>query len=276
MRKLVLNFVLILIVLLFACKKAYLDKPSPKPQVDPASMILKGFTAGIGANIGGYYAGIPGAYDHETNSYPLLLYMHGGGQFGNGDVDLPNLLSEGIPALLDTKKFPPAINSNGQVYSFLVLVPQFRSYPSNTDIQTFLEYARKNYRIDAARLYVTGFSIGGKITCDFASENASIISAIVPIAGASSDALEEKCKNIVESKLPVWAFHNEQDELISVNETKNFISALKNFSPLIQPRLTLFANSSALLKHDAWTRATDPEYRENGMNMYEWMLQYKR
>jgi len=28
--------------------------------------------------------------------------------------------------------------------------------------------------------------------------------------------------------------------------------------------------------HDAWTQASDPEYREEGMNIYEWMLQYKR
>jgi len=28
--------------------------------------------------------------------------------------------------------------------------------------------------------------------------------------------------------------------------------------------------------HDAWTKATDPDYRENGMNIYEWMLQYHR
>jgi hypothetical protein len=29
-------------------------------------------------------------------------------------------------------------------------------------------------------------------------------------------------------------------------------------------------------KHDAWTKASDPNYKENNMNMYEWMLQYHK
>jgi hypothetical protein len=77
-------------------------------------MILKGISTGIGTDIGGYFAGLPSSYDQAATQYPLLLYFHGGGQFGNGDVDLPNLLSEGIPALLDTKSFPAIINAGGK------------------------------------------------------------------------------------------------------------------------------------------------------------------
>jgi hypothetical protein len=28
--------------------------------------------------------------------------------------------------------------------------------------------------------------------------------------------------------------------------------------------------------HDAWTKATDPTYKENGLNMYEWLLQFSK
>ena len=28
--------------------------------------------------------------------------------------------------------------------------------------------------------------------------------------------------------------------------------------------------------HNAWTKATDPTYKENGQNIYEWMLSYKK
>ena len=239
-------------------------------------MVLRGITKNVGPDIGGYYAGLPGAYENNSKSYPLLLYMHGGGQFGNGAVDLPNLLSEGIPALLDTKTFPSAIFVGGQTYSFLVMAPQFRSYPSNTDVQTFLDFVKTNYRVDASRIYVTGFSQGGRMACDYAASKPEIISAIVPMAGASNYSLSEKCKNLVDAKLPVWAFHNKEDELIPSAETEIFISMMNSFSPSIVPRLTIFPNSSAPLKHDAWTKATDPTYRENGMNIYEWMLQYKR
>ena len=267
---------LILIALSSSCKKTYLGKPGEEPLPHQPFMILKGITTNVGTNVGGYFAGLPDAYSSDFKRYPLLLYIHGGGQFGNGDVDLPNLLSEGVPALLDTKKFPPVITSKGQVYSFIVLAPQFRLYPTNNDLQGFLDYARNNYRIDSSRIYVTGFSIGGRITCDFAGEKAATIAAIVPIAGAATEALETKCRNMANYNLPVWAFHNEQDEFINVYETRNFITTLNSLRPVLPAKLTIFEQSLALLKHDAWTRATDPAYREDGMNIYEWMLQFKR
>jgi len=269
-------WLLILTALISSCKKTYLDKPAEVLPTHQPFMILKGISTNVGTNVGGYFAGLPDTYSGDLKRYPLLLYIHGGGQFGNGDVDLPNLLSEGIPALLDTKKFPAAITSQGRVYSFIVLAPQFKFYPTNADIQQFIDYARSTYRIDSSRIYVTGFSIGGRITCEFAAEKAAIITAIVPMAGACTGSVEDKCRKMANYNLPVWAFHNEQDEFINVYETENFISTLNGLHPVLPAKLTIFKQSLALLKHDAWTRATDPNYRENGMNIYEWMLQFKR
>lgn len=267
----------ILTISLFSCRKEYQDKAgSIQQQTPPPSMLLTGITKAIGPNIGGYFAGLPGEYAQGTKQHPLLLYIHGGGQFGNGDADLPNLLSEGIPALLDTRKFPASVVVQGTAYSFIVLAPQFKIYPTAADVQTFLDFARASYRIDSSRIYVTGFSIGGRIACDLAGAKAASIAAVVPIAGASNEQVPEKCRYIADHKLPIWAFHNQQDQLISVNETKNFITSLNQLHPAVAPKLTIFDKSTALLKHDAWTRATDPEYRENGMNIYEWMLQFKR
>jgi hypothetical protein len=43
-------------------------------------------------------------------------------------------------------------------------------------------------------------------------------------------------------------------------------------NPYIRAKLTMF-NANV---HDSWTKATDPSYKENGMNIYEWMLCYKK
>jgi predicted peptidase len=198
------------------------------------------------------------------------------GHFGNGEADLPLLLSDGIPALLDTKKFPANINVKGQNFSFLVLAPQFRTYVSNTDIQAVIDFAKTTYRIDSTRIYVSGFSLGGRAVADFGAYHTSTIAAIVPMAGASTWEVDLKGQLIATGKLPVWAFHNEEDQLISVNETKNFVAAINSHAPAIAAKLTLFPSSLAILKHDAWTTACDPAYRENGMNIYEWMLQFKK
>jgi hypothetical protein len=75
--------------------------------------------------------------------------------------------------------------------------------------------------------------------------------------------------------LPIWAFHNNQDQSISLESVKEFLQLINDNYPAIPPKLTLFL-PFGLLNHDSWTRATDPSFKEDGMNMYEWMLQYAR
>ena len=58
--------------------------------------------------------------------------------------------------------------------------------------------------------------------------------------------------------------------LASVNDFKKELEAVKKEYP--KAKLTLWPTGG----HDAWTKATSPSYKENGMNMYEWMLQYHK
>ncbi|HKP32542.1 MAG TPA: dienelactone hydrolase family protein, partial [Chitinophagaceae bacterium] len=264
------------IVLTCACKKTDYGKASKKEAAPVLYMSLKGVTKDISANNAGYYVGLPGEYDKSTKKYPAILYVHGAGHFGNGEVDLPNLLSEGMPALLDTKKFPNEISMGAEKFSFIVLAPQFKVYPTTADIKDFLEFAKLNYRIDISRIYINGMSIGGRIACDFAAEFPTDVAALVPMAGSSNFDLDKKCQKIANEKIAVWAFHNQEDQVISVEDTKKFIAGINVYNPEVAPRLTIFVSSSALLKHDAWTKATDPGYKENGKNIYEWMLQFKK
>ena len=43
-------------------------------------------------------------------------------------------------------------------------------------------------------------------------------------------------------------------------------------NPINPPKLTIWPSGG----HDAWTRAVNPDYKENGKNIYEWMLQYTK
>jgi hypothetical protein len=70
----------------------------------------------------------------------------------------------------------------------------------------------------------------------------------------------------------VWAFHSEDDPQINVTMAKAFTSKINSFKPDIPAKLTVWPTGG----HDAWTRAIEPMYKENGMNIYEWMLQYHR
>jgi hypothetical protein len=265
---------LLLLQLFTGCNR---DNPAPVSEtVETAPPVFKAVIREVNDNIGGYYQALPSRYAETAKRYPLLLFIHGGGQFGNGSYDLPLLLNEGIPQLLDEQKFPPDFVVNGTHFSFIVLAPQFKQVPDNAVITSFIYYAKKTFRIDESRMYLCGFSLGARVACDFSASDANNLAAIVPISGVSNYGVKEKAKSIALSNLPVWAFHNARDVLFNPQETKDFITMIGSFHPNKEPRLTIFPDSTGLLGHDAWSKATNPLYKENGMNIYEWMLQYKR
>jgi predicted peptidase len=262
--------------LLLSCKKNSVADPSSDDFIETEPQSLSPVTQNINNAIGGYYLSTPVHYQQSSKKYPLLIFIHGAGQFGDGNKDLPVLLNEAVPELLDEKLFPPDFKVNGKHYSFIILMPQFSRQPLNEEVRSFFSYALKNYRVDPTRVYLSGFSNGGAITCDVAAEFTSLFAAIVPISGVSNSGdMNDKCKRLVEDKMPIWVFHNENDVFVSIDQSKKFIALINGFNPVIPPKFTI-SPAFGIYGHDAWTKATNPQYRENNMNIYEWMLQYTR
>lgn len=258
-----------------ACKKQDAGdiKLEPIDSTPIVTSVLKPVTFSINNKISGFYVALPSNYGQTTDKYPLLLFMPGAGQFGNGSLDLPLLLNAGPVQLVDEKVFPGTFHVNDKDYSFIVLTPQPKAVPFNSDIADCIDFAKSRYRIDSTRIYLSGLSLGGVAICNLAAAVPSKIAAIVSMAGVSLDyASTDKCEKIANNNLPVWAFHCEDDPTINVSNSKGFISKIASYRPAIMPKLTIWPNGG----HDAWTRALNPSYKENGMNIYEWMLQYHR
>lgn len=266
-----------MLLLLFACISCTKEAPGPTDPnfIETEAPILTAVTKNVNAVVQGYYSGVPAHY-HETNKkYPLLVFIHGGGQFGNGNSELPVLLNEAIPELLKEKLFPPNFKVNGKNYSFLVLAPQFVKHPTNEEVRSFIDYAVAQYKVDPTRIYISGMSNGAMIASDAAAEYPTLFAAVVPMAGASVGNVTDRCKKIAENKLAVWQLHNDKDEFIKIDVPNNFITVLNSFNPAIKPRFTIFP-AFGYFGHDAWTKASNPQFKENNMNIYEWMLQYSR
>jgi predicted peptidase len=258
-----------------ACKKQETAtlRPNALDSTPIITSVLNPVTFSINNKIGGYYVALPSNYNQTAEYYPLLLYIHGAGQFGNGSLDLPLLLNDGPAELVDEKKFPGTFRVNDKNYSLIVLTPQTKTFPSIADITDCIKFAKTKYRIDSTRIYLSGLSIGSIAICNTAAEIPSEIAAIVTMAGVPPDyATTDKCQKIAASNLPVWSFHSEDDRTIDVSNTKGFIAKLISYSPAITPKLTIWKDGG----HDAWTRALNPSYKEDNMNIYEWMLQYHR
>lgn len=246
--------------------------PITNASIENQAPVLKKVTLQINNAIGGYYGGIPYHYDQTTKSYPLLIFLHGLGQMGNGSTELDYLGIDGIGKFIVEKKLSPNFSVNGQNYSFIILSPQYSKQPTPEEVISFMEHAKQTYRIDTTRIYLSGLSIGGVVTTEVAAKYPDKIAAIAPIAGVMKGNIKTKCSKIAKGNLPVWAFHNEKDPMIKPSDSKEFVTIVNSYAPTIAAKLTIFPNYG----HDAWTEALDFKNRENGLNIYEWMLQYSR
>jgi predicted peptidase len=244
---------------------APIDIPETKPAVQTAVSV------NINANCGGVYKAIPERYDSSNKRYPLLVFLHGIGELGNGTTDLVRISNTPVAARIRNKTFPIKFTVKGQDFSFIVLSPQFKNWPGPADVEAVISYAKQTLRIDTTRVYVMGMSMGGGATWEYGAAYAAKVAAIVPICGASSPDLT-RSKKIAAANLPVWAFHNTDDPTVTVANTNQYVENINAQKPGIPAIKTISATGG----HDAWSKATNPAYKENNMNTYEWMLQYKR
>ena len=266
---------LAVVLALQSCKKDNTPKPSAANNtiVETQPPSLRPVSVFINQYISGYYESLPAHYAVTTKTYPLIIFLHGAGQVGNGTSDLHLLLNDGIDKSIQQKTFPPNFNVNGTDYSFVVLTPQLRALPPIDMVHSFMQYAKTHYRIDTSRIYMAGISMGGVLTTELAGHYTQQIAAAVSISGASfGDDKGSNASHIASGALPLWSFHNAGDPVIPVSTTSDFISLVNNESPVVPARLTIFPSSV----HDAWTTALDVNYKENNLNIYEWMLQYRR
>ncbi|NOQ27203.1 MAG: phospholipase [Bacteroidales bacterium] len=160
-----------------------------------------------------YLLYLPQNYENQTDTFPLIIYLHGGSMRGD---NLEKLKTYGLPKLIE----------NGNQYNFIIASPQC---PENTYwsrinwFDTLYQELNSIYRIDKKRIFVTGISAGGFGAWHAAMDNPDRISAIIPLCGGCNDSLEI-CKI---NHIPIWTFHGTKDNLIDINETERLVRRLK-------------------------------------------------
>lgn len=197
-----------------------------------------------------YLLYLPGDYS-ENKKWPLILFLHGSGECGS---DIEIVKRNGIPKIVD----------NDDSYPFVAVSPQC---PEDSawenhfeDMELLLEEAADTFSIDEDRIYLTGLSMGGYGTWDFASVYPDMFAAIIPICGGSIyPELVESLKD-----LPIWAFHGSADDVVPVQETRTLVDALRECGGNI--RYTEYPG----VGHDSWTVTYEnPE-------VIRWLLNQKR
>lgn len=229
----------------------------------------------IDSNCHGYYQYLPKGYD-GVKKFPLLIFLHGLGEVGNGVEELPKVLRNGPVKLIANGTFPDSFVVNGEAFRFIVFAPQFLHWPWPATTQALVDYAVSHYAVDKSRIYLTGLSMGGGATWECvgnSSKHAEEIAAIVPVCGASL-VDSTKAQRIVAADLPVWAIHNEGDPVVTVEYTHKYVAYI-NGAPT-PPKEVAKKTIFSVQGHNAWSKAYDPNYKEDGMNIYEWLLSHRR
>ncbi|MBS1659580.1 MAG: T9SS type A sorting domain-containing protein [Bacteroidetes bacterium] len=227
----------------------------------------------------GFYEYLPQGYSTSSSqTYPLMIFFHGSAEVGNGTSDLPNVLRNGPPKLINQGTFPTSFTVNGHTYSFIMLIPQSDNWASWIDVDSMINYAERNYKVDVNRIYLTGLSMGGSPVWDYPASSvahAQRVAAILPVAGAYG-LYQSGPQNIASGHLPVFATHNLNDPTVSSDLTINNVALVNNSTnpaPNPKARDSIFNVSG----HDAWTTTYNPNINMiDGMNVYEWLLTNQR
>jgi predicted peptidase len=196
-----------------------------------------------------YHIYYPASYHHTTDKeWPLILFLHGAGERGE---DLKLVKQQGLPKYLQGKADFP----------FVVAYPQCpsHSYWQIPLLSAWLTRVLAEVRADKSRIYVTGISMGGYGTWQWATASPDQFAAIIPICGGGEVAMAHKLVN-----MPIWAFHGKKDDIVPVEATVEMAEAVHAAGGKV--KLTIYPD----LKHDSWTETY------NNPAIYDWLLQHRR
>jgi dienelactone hydrolase len=206
---------------------------------------------------------------NPTKRYPVLFFFHGMGEAG---TNINTLLNNGVPYWIKQGSNMEFTNpADGQLYKFICVSIQHPSYSCNkTNIKHALEDIKSKYRVDTSRIYLTGLSAGGWSVTTYTTdtqENANQIAAVVPMSAAMQDVIFTNYKYYANTSLRAWFLCGNTDYSYMAN-TREAIDTINKYKTGLT-KLTAYSGG-----HCCWNTYYNPAYRENGMNIYEWMLQF--
>ncbi len=232
----------------------------------------------------GFYLYRPYGYSLNTLKYPLLIFLHGKGERGDGTNSLSILnrvLNTGIPRMIKDGQWKPT-------NPMLVVSPQFFGTIGNKNnwgggdpihLKTFIEYMIRHFRVDPRRIYLTGLSHGGNGVYDYLTKQddaTSYIAAAAPVAAYGAQSGFLRC-----NETPVWSFVGESD-VTNFNTTKSFTSKYNTQipAPRYKAKISTFINAG----HDVWSRTysgsgigtANPIYNPFNQALFSWMYSFQR
>lgn len=185
-----------------------------------------------------------------NNNPPIMIFLHGRSLSGS---DLNLVKKYGVIHEIE----------NGTTFQAIVIGPQVPKGQSwNPDkIKNVLEYVQTQYVTDTNRVYVTGMSLGGYGTLNFAGAYPELVTAAVALCGGGN--VNDGCDL---AEVPLWIQHGNRDEAVPISESEKIVKAIKA------------CNGGTNLKYTVVDGADhgDLERAFRTSEIYDWMFQYSK
>ena len=198
---------------------------------------VRGLYEGGEINIG-YYVFLPENYD-ANKKYPLVLFLHGAGERGDGSKEkLPLVCVNALPKYAE----------EGEEYPFILLCPQC---PENIvwnnivlTLKALVDKIAAQYSADPDRIVCTGLSMGGFGTWEMGVTYPDYFAAIAPVCGGGFSWRAALLKD-----MPVWAFHGDADNVVPISYSETMVEAIKKSGGNV--KFTVFPG----VNHNSWDSA---------------------
>jgi len=176
--------------------------------------------------------------------YPLVIYLHGAGQKGSDNEKpmnsaLVKLLGTAevraaFPCFVLVPQCPAGERADGRAMNWtnwkgqkenkapMWVEADAEASPPLRAAMRVLDEVVKAEPIDADRVYLTGTSMGGSGSWNWAARDPARFAAVIPVCGLSDATMGAKIKGV-----PVWTFHGGEDAQVPVERTRKMVEAIR-------------------------------------------------
>lgn len=168
-----------------------------------------------------YVVFLPRGYTPDR-AWPTIVALHGAGERGNDNrrqlsIGLAPHVAARAATLPYIVVFPQSEEMNGRL-----LEGWLAGTPDGDRVVKILDDVQKHYKVDAKRVSLTGWSMGGYGAWSLGKAHADRWNAVAVLSGGGDPAQAAALKNV-----PVWALHGTKDQLIPADRMESITAALK-------------------------------------------------
>jgi predicted peptidase len=233
-----------------------------QPEGAAAPEIDSAFTQGAvelegGAKYGYRLLTPPEDAEAPEGGWPLVVFLHGAGERGDDNRSQLRHFPERMASAEHRERFPCYLLAvqcpEGEIWADF----NWRTGEADDDrapalpmqaVMQAVESLVAEKPIDLTRIYLTGLSMGGFGSWDLAARKPDWFAAVVPICGGGRPEKAGAYKG-----LPIWAWHDEGDEVVPVELSRKMVEAAREAGAAVRyDEITGHG-------HASWVPAYDPD-----------------